>query len=98
MPYMAASSKEDLFVKWGTEAVGLPVEVAIIPKETPEREPVDTEYNAASWDGATGWALLLIGAGSAVVLTPDEYVVWGRVTAGTRRPVRRHGYLTVGVS
>jgi hypothetical protein len=98
MAYMPATSKEDLFVKWGVEAVGLPVEIAVIPHTTPEREPVDAEYKTASWDGATGWALLLIGAGSAVVLTPAEYVVWSRVTSGARKPVRRHGYLTIGVS
>lgn len=98
MAYMAASSREDLYVKWGVEAVGLPVQIAVIPRTTPEEEPDDGEYVTASWDGATGWATLLIGAGSSMVLTPDEYVVWSRVTAGPQRPVRRHGPLTVGVS
>lgn len=98
MAYMAASSNEDLFTKWGVEAVGLPVEIAIIPRTTPEVEPVDGDYNTASWDGVTGWAMLQIGKGTPLELTPDEYVVWGRITAGTRKPVRRHGYLTVGVS
>jgi hypothetical protein len=97
MAYMPASSKEDVYVQWGTQAVGLPVEIAIIPHASPETEPVDADYKPATWDGATGWATLLIGAGSDLVLAPGDYQVWSRVTAGTRRPVRRHGQLTVGV-
>jgi hypothetical protein len=94
MAYMAASSKEDIYMGWGAEAVGLDVQIAIIPWQSPENEPADGDYHDATWDGSE--ARLLIGAGTDVVLTPGQYVVWGRLTAGTRRPVRRSGLLTIG--
>lgn len=94
MAYMAASSKEDIYVAWGVEAVGLPVQIAIIPLASPEAEPEDGDYRDADWDGT--YAKLLIGAGTTVALAPGQYVVWGRLTAGTRRPVRRSGLLTIG--
>lgn len=92
MAYMPASSKEDVFVKWGTDAVGQPVEIAIVP--VTDGEPGDGDYVAATWAGNE--ATLLVGAGTSLVLTPGEYVVWSRVTVGGRRPVRRSGLLTVG--
>ncbi|MET8334372.1 hypothetical protein [Streptosporangium canum] len=94
MAYMAASSTEDIYISWGSEATGLPVQIAIIPLTSPENEPTDADYHDATRDGTD--ARLLIGAGTDVVLTPGQYVVWGRLTAGTRRPVRRSGLLTIG--
>jgi hypothetical protein len=43
-------------------------------------------------------ATVLVGAGTAVELTPGVYVIWSRVTIGSRRPVRRSGILTVGAA
>ena len=92
MAYMPASSKEDVFVRWGADAVGQPVEVAFVLVD--EGEPSDADYVAATWTGDE--ATLAIGAGTAVVLAPGVYVVWSRVTVAGRRPVRRSGLLTVG--
>lgn len=92
MAYMPASSTEDVFVRWGADAVGQPVQIAIVPITA--GEPADADYNAATWSGDE--ATILIGAGTAVVLAPGEYVVWSRVTVSGRRPVRRSGLLTVG--
>jgi hypothetical protein len=92
MAYMPASSKEDVFVKWAGDAVGQPVQIAIVPASA--GEPADGDYWTASWLGDE--ATLLIGAGTDVVLEPGEYVIWSRVTVGGRRPVRRSGTLTVG--
>lgn len=96
MAFMPSTSSEDLYMSWGTDAVGLPVQIAIIPSTQPPTEPEDGDYHDATWDGTTGYAKLLIGAGTDVPLTPGEYVVWGRLTTGSRRPVRRSGLLTVG--
>ncbi|MER7131246.1 hypothetical protein [Streptosporangium saharense] len=96
MTYMPASSKEDLYVSWGADAIGLPVQIAIIPWAADEPEPADADYHDATWDGTTGYARLLIGAETPVELAEGTYVVWTRLTAGTRRPVRRSGLLTVG--
>jgi hypothetical protein len=92
MAYLPASSKEDVFVRWGADAIGQPVQIAIVP--VAQGEPADDDYFAATWAGDE--ATLLIGSGTAVVLAPGEYVVWSRVTVGGRRPVRRSGLLTVG--
>lgn len=92
MAYMPASSTEDVFVRWGADAIGQPVEIAIVP--VVNGEPADSDYVAATW--VADEATLTIGAGTTVVLTPGEYVVWSRVTVGGRRPVRRSGLLTVG--
>lgn len=97
MAHMPASSREDVRVFWGTAAVGLTVQIAIIPWVSPENEPADADYIAAAWDGVTGFATLEIGFGSANVFTPGEYVVWTRITAGAKKPVRRSGLLTIGV-
>lgn len=97
MAYMPATSNEDLFVHWGADAVGLPVQIAIIPQQTPEVEPADGDYKPATWDGQTGSCMLQLGAGTDIPLEPGEYVVWSRLTVGSRRPVRRSGTLTVGV-
>lgn len=96
MAYMPATSREYLYVRWGAEAAGLPVQIAIIPRTAPETEPADAAYQTAEWDGQTGYARLLIGAGTGMPLTAGEYVVWTRVTAGGQQPVRRSGILTVG--
>lgn len=97
MAYMPATSNEELLVHWGADAVGLPVQIAIIPAQTPEVEPADADYKAASWDGTTGSCMLPVGDGTDMPLQPGEYVVWSRLTVGSRRPVRRSGTLTVGV-
>lgn len=100
MAHMPATSNEDVSVFWGAAvaAAALPVQIAIIPCTSPETEPADADYTAAVWeDGATGYATLQVGDGTALELTPGEYIIWTRVTAGTRRPVRRSGLFTVGV-
>ncbi|MFI7468147.1 hypothetical protein [Nonomuraea sp. NPDC049646] len=89
---MPASSKEDVFVRWYGDAVGQPVQIAIVP--VADGEPSDSAYQAASWLGDE--ATVLVGAGTAFDLPPGEYVIWSRVTIGSRRPVRRSGILTVG--
>ncbi|MEV4179931.1 hypothetical protein AB0J28_00610 [Streptosporangium canum] len=97
MAQMPATSNEDVGVFWGTAADGLPVQIAIIVRTADEDEPVDADYHDAEWDdGNPGWATLHIGAGSPVELAEGEYVIWTRLTAGTRRPVRRSGLLTIG--
>ncbi|WP_436759338.1 hypothetical protein [Streptosporangium sp. V21-05] len=98
MAHIPTSSNEDIRVFWGVGLVGLPAGIAIISRTSPEAEPVDGDYIAAAWeDGATGWASIHIGPGTPHTYTPGEYVVWTRLTAGTRKPVRRSGLLTVGV-
>lgn len=92
MPYMPASSRETIRVPYGPDAVGMPVEIAIVLEDL--GEPADADYKPATWDGVN--AALLIGAGTSLVLAPGEYVVWTRLTAGPERPVRRSGVLTVG--
>jgi hypothetical protein len=94
MPYMPASSKEDVFVRWAGDAVGQPAGIAVVPVAA--GEPVDADYKTASWVGDE--ATVLVGAGTAVELTPGVYVIWSRVTIGSRRPVRRSGILTVGAA
>jgi len=98
MASMPASSNEDVYVGWGADAVGQPVEIAIVRRTVPEAEPVDADYKDAEWDGTTGQARLHIGAGSDTPLDAGEYVVWTRLTVGDRRPVRRSGLLVVGTS
>lgn len=92
MAYMPATSTEDVFVRWSGDAVGQPAQIAIVP--IADGEPGDADYKAATWVGDE--ATVLIGAGTAIVLVPGEYVIWSRVTIGSRRPVRRSGILTVG--
>lgn len=93
MAYMPASSKEPIFVPYKDPAsVGLPVEIAVIPRAA--GEPTDADYHPATWDVSD--ATLLIGAGTSLELAPGEYAVWTRLTAGSQRPVRQSGLLTVG--
>jgi hypothetical protein len=92
MAWMPASSREDVFVRWAGDAVGAPVEIAIVAEA--DGEPGDAAYRPATWQGDE--ATLLVGADTDVELEPGEYVIWSRVTIGTRRPVRRSGSLTVG--
>lgn len=92
MPYMPETSKEELRVAHTATAAVYPVELAIVLEAL--GEPDDADYQAAAWDGVD--AVLLIGADSALVLDPGEYVVWTRITTSTQRPVRRSGTLTVG--
>lgn len=96
MAYMPASSSEDIYVFWGTAAITLPVQIAVIPRTADEAEPADIDYHDASWDGSTGYAKLHIGASTPIELAEGEYVVWTRITAVGGRPVRRSGLLTVG--
>ncbi|WP_188188042.1 hypothetical protein [Nonomuraea sp. SYSU D8015] len=92
MAYMPATSKEDVYVRWGADAVGQPVQIAIVPPSA--GEPGDADYRNATW--VDDEASLLVGAGTDVPLAPGVYVIWSRVTIGSRRPVRRSGLLTVG--
>lgn len=94
MPYMPASSREELRVPWGSGigASGFPVDIAIVLETA--GEPADDDYHPASWDGDD--AVLLIGASSTVPLDAGDYVVWTRITTATEQPVRRSGVLTVG--
>lgn len=92
MAYMPVTSKEELRVPHDVSATAYEVELAVVLKAL--GEPDDDDYHVAAWDGSD--AVLLIGAGSPVELAAGEYVVWTRVTAGTERPVRRAGALTVG--
>lgn len=92
MPYMPASSKEELRVPYIVDATPFPVEIAIVPETA--GEPADSDYRAATWDGQD--ATLIVGSGTSTALDPGEYVVWTRVTTPTQQPVRRSGALTVG--
>lgn len=92
MAYMPATSKEDVYVRWGADAVGQPAQIAIVLPSA--GEPGDADYHDATWVGDE--VSLLVGAGTDVVLAPGVYVIWSRVTIGTRQPVRRSGLLTVG--
>ena len=92
MAYMPASSRELIAVPWGADAVDYPVEIAIVAQA--DGEPADDDYKTATWDGTD--ATLLIGADTDTVLEAGVYVIWTRITAGTERPVRRAGLLTVG--
>ncbi|MER7500455.1 hypothetical protein AB0L05_27735 [Nonomuraea pusilla] len=94
MAYLPASSRERLRVPYGQaqDVTGYSVEIAIVPEAS--GEPGDADYQPAAWDGRD--AVLMVGAGTGVVLAPGEYVVWTRLTAGVERPVRRSGVLTVG--
>lgn len=92
MPYMPATSREELRVEHTVEAAAWPVELAIVLEEL--GEPEDGDWKPATWDGVD--AVLTIGAGSDLPLASGEYVVWSRVTTATQRPVRRSGTLTVG--
>ncbi|MEV4287365.1 hypothetical protein AB0K40_17815 [Nonomuraea bangladeshensis] len=92
MPYMPASSREELRVSWGPGLDGFPVQIAVVLETA--GEPSDDDYHAASWAGED--AVLLIGAGSDVELAAGEYVVWTRLEAASQQPVRRSGLLTVG--
>ncbi|NUW45554.1 hypothetical protein [Nonomuraea rhodomycinica] len=92
MPYMPATSTEELHVPYLQDLTSFPVEIAIVP--VADGEPGDDDYHPATWEGAE--AVLLIGAGTPVALAPGAYVVWTRLTAGAERPVRRSGILTVG--
>lgn len=100
MAHMPATSNEDVEVFWGAAvaAADPPVQIAIIPWASPENEPADADYIAAAWMVETpGYAGLHIGLGTDHVYEAGEYVIWTRVTAGNRRPVRRSGLLTIGV-
>ncbi|MEV0584095.1 hypothetical protein [Nonomuraea sp. NPDC050310] len=93
MAYMPASSREELRVPYeDAGATAFSVEIAILPEA--DGEPTDGDYKTAAWDGQQ--AVLTIGEGSDVVLTPGVYVVWTRITTPAHRPVRRSGLLTVG--
>jgi len=95
--HIPATSNEDVRVFWGAPLAGLPAGIAIIPWSSPEQEPDDGDYIAATWEGDTGWASIHIGPGTPHVFEAGEYVVWARLTAGDRKPVRRSGLLTIGV-
>ena len=92
MPYMPATSREELRVPHSTDATSWPAEIAVVLETA--GEPENADYRAAAWDGND--AVLLIGAGSTFELDPGEYVVWSRITTTTQQPVRRSGTLTVG--
>lgn len=100
MAHMPATSNEDVEVPWGSAIsdAGLQAQIAIIPWESPEQEPADTDYIDAVWMAESpGFAGLHIGPGTDHVYEAGEYVVWSRLIAGTRKPVRRVGLLTIGV-
>lgn len=94
MPYLPATSREEIKVPYGVDATAYPVEIAIVLKEL--GEPADSDYHAATWNAATLEAVLLIGRGTPVELAAGEYVVWARITTATQQPVRRSIALTVG--
>lgn len=94
MPYMPATSREELRVPYGVDATAFPVEIAIVLEDA--GEPADSDYHAAVWDAVTLEAVLLIGRATPMELVPGEYVVWARITTATQQPVRRSITLTVG--
>ncbi|GAA2990727.1 hypothetical protein GCM10017559_08490 [Streptosporangium longisporum] len=98
MAQIPATSNEDVRVLWAAHLVGFLADIAIIPWASPENEPADSDYIAATWeDDNPGWASIHIGPGTGRTYEPGEYVVWTRLTAGDRKPVRRSGLLTIGV-
>lgn len=92
MPYMPATSHEPLYVEFSADLSAAGVELAVVLES--QGEPDDGDYHATTWQGSE--VVLPIGKDSGVPLSPGEYVVWARWTAGDYQPVRRSGVLTVG--
>jgi hypothetical protein len=74
------------------------VQMAFLAGEGP---PAAGDYKAASWETDastepdTYYARCLIGPGGAIVLTPDTYSVWVKVTDVPETPVREVGQLRI---
>jgi hypothetical protein len=96
--YMPASSRIALTVPVygppGTDLAQLAAGLAVIADDG--TEPVDADWGTAAWDTAGTSIARVIGAGSALVLDPGEYMVWARITASAEEPVMPCGRLRVG--
>lgn len=91
------TSQQDVAVHWPARLAGATAEIAVVARVVPEVEPDDGDYQAATWVvGSAGTATIPVGPGTDLDLVAGEYVIWGRVTDGDRRPVHRAGTLTVG--
>lgn len=70
------------------------VEFAFLPTDV---DPVDADWRTGSWftSATRVVARILIGPGSAIVLTPGTYRVWVRITSSPERVVQKVGRIVL---
>jgi hypothetical protein len=91
MAGIAATSKEYLHIPVDDGAADISAEIAVVAGG----EPAEADWLPATWDG-DGSYKVLIGPGTALMLTPGVYTAWVRIDAPPEEPVRRSGPILVG--